>query len=93
MACQKAFLNTFDNSVSDIADAGLLSDDNYIDDNVDMDTKAKSNLDENMTSKNDDDLCKNNPVTNIKELFQQVWNQTSCERLTKKVLKQTCRFF
>lgn len=36
-----------------------------------MDIEAKSNLNKNMTGKdNNDDFCKNDPMTNIEELFQ-----------------------
>lgn len=58
-----------------------------------MDVEAKSNPDENMTGKDDDDFCNEDSVTNIEELFQRVRDQTICEKLTKEVLKQTCRFF
>lgn len=69
MARYKVFSDTSDNSISDIADADLLSDDNYADSNIDIDAKAKSNSDENITGKSNDDLCKKNPVTNTEKLF------------------------
>lgn len=93
LARQKALSDTSDNSVGDTADAGVLGDDDYADGDVDMDAEAKSNPDEYMTGKDDDDLRDEDPVTNIEELFQQVRDQTACERLTKEVLEQTCRFF
>lgn len=34
-----------------------------------MNIKAKSNLDKIITNKNYDNISKNNPITNIKELF------------------------
>lgn len=70
LARQKTFSNTFNNSIGDTTDAGLLSDNNYTNGNIDMDAKAKSNLDENMTSKDDDDFCKKNFKINIEKLFQ-----------------------
>lgn len=52
-----------------------------------MDTKAKSNPDNNMIGKNKNDFCKNDLIFNIKNLFQQVRDLTACERLTKEVLE------
>ncbi len=62
----------------------------HINSNIDMDTEAKSNPDEDMTSNN---LLEENFRINIEDLFQQVQDQTACERLTRDVLKQTCSFF
>ncbi len=62
-----------------------LSDDSpaHIDSDIDMDTEAKSNPDEDMTG---DNLLEENSGINIEDLFQQVRDQTSCERLTRDVL-------
>lgn len=70
LACQKALLDISDNLVSDIADVGFLGDNNYANGNIHKDTEAKSNPDENITGKNNDDLCKKDHVTKIEELFQ-----------------------
>ena len=70
-----------------------LLDDNsplYINNNIDINTKATSNPDEDMTSNN---LLKKNSRINIEDLFQWVQDQTACKRLTKDVLEQTCSFF
>lgn len=72
MTCQKALLITSDYFVSDIADASLLGNNNYKDNNVDINSKANSNSDENMTGKNDDNFFQGDFVTHIEELFQQV---------------------
>ena len=48
------------NLVGDNAESGLLSNNNAVDGNTNMDTKAKSNPDNNMTSKDDNDFCKDN---------------------------------
>ncbi len=55
----------------DLLNDDLLSDDSptYIDSDIDMDTKAKSNLDEDMTGNK---VLKKNSGINIKDLFQQV---------------------
>ena len=45
----------------------------YIDSNINMDTKAKSNPDEDMTDKN---LLKENSRINIEDLFQQFQDPT-----------------
>lgn len=70
----------------------LLSNNNlaHIDNKTNIDTKAKFNLNKDITDSN---LYKKNSKMNIEELFQQVRDQTICKRLTKKVLEQTCRFF
>ena len=70
LVCQKTFLDTSNNLLGDNAESGLLGDNNAVDDNIDMDTKAKLNLDYNMTSKNDKNFCKNDPMINIEDLFQ-----------------------
>ena len=93
LACQKTFSDISNNLLDDNTKSGLLGDDNAIDGDVDMDTKAKSNLDDNKTGKNDKDFYKNDPIINIEDLFQQVQDQTQCERLTREVLEQTYRFF
>ncbi len=69
-----------------------LSDDSptYINSNINMDTEAKSNPDEDMTG---DNLLEENSGINIEDLFQQVQDQTACKRLTRDVLEQTCSFF
>lgn len=69
LARQKTLLNTFNNFISDIANTSLLGANNYANSNIDMDTKAKLNSDKNMTGKNNDDLCKENLITNIEKLF------------------------
>lgn len=46
LAHQKALSDTSDNSVGDIADAGVLDDDDYAEGKVDIDVEAKSNPDE-----------------------------------------------
>ncbi len=85
--------DTGDNSLGD----NLLGDDPlgdgssvHIDSNINMDTEAKSNPDEDMT---DDNLLEENSGINIEDLFQQVRDQTACKRLTRDVLEQTCSFF
>lgn len=93
MAYQKIFLDTFDNLVSNNFDANLLNDNNFANGNINIDTKIKSNLDENMTAKHNNDFCKNDSVTNIEELFQHVNDQIAYKRLIKIVLEQTCRLF
>ena len=65
----------------------MLGDNNAIDSDVDIDTEANSNPDNNMTSKNDKNFCKNDPMIKIEDLFQQVQDQTACERLTREVLE------
>ena len=69
LARQKVLSDTSDSSVSDTADASVLGDDNYADSDVDMNAEAKSNPDEYMTGKNNDDLRDEDYVTNIEELF------------------------
>lgn len=72
---------------------GCLGNNNLADGNFDMDTKTKSILDENMTGKDNNNFCKDDLVTNIEDLFQQVRDQTACEKLTREVLEQNCSFF
>ena len=72
-------LKYFDNSIKEDAgnnllDNNLLSDDPlsnnsliYINSNINMDSKAKLNFDENMTNNN---LLEKNSGINIKDLFQ-----------------------
>ncbi len=69
-----------------------LSDDSHahIDSDIDIDTEAKLNPDEDMTG---DNLLEENSGINIKDLFQQVRDQTAYERLTRDVLEQTYSFF
>ena len=71
----------------------MLDDNNAVDSNVDIDTEAKTNPNDNKTGKDNKDFCKNDSMINIEDLFQQVRNQTACEKLTSKVLEQTYRFF
>ena len=52
--------------------SGLLNDDNAIDGDVNMDIEAKSNLNDNMTDKYNENFCKNDLMINIEDLFQQV---------------------
>ena len=72
LARRKIFSDTSNNLIGNNAESGSLSDDNSVDGNVDIDTEMKSNLDDNMTGKNDDDFCKDDLIFNIKDLFQQV---------------------
>ncbi len=76
----------------DLLDDDPLSDDSpaHINSNIDMDTKAKSNPDEDMTG---DNLLEENSGINIEELFQQVRDQTIYEKFTRDILEQTCSFF
>lgn len=81
-----------DDSIKEGARDDLLSDNNpkHINNDIDMDTKAQSNLHEDMISSN---LYKRNSGINIKDLFQQLQEQIAYKRLTKKVLEQTCNIF
>lgn len=72
LAHQKNFSNTSNNLLDDNAKSSSLNDDNIVDGNVDIDTKAKSNFDNNITGKNNKNFCKNDPMFNIEDLFQQV---------------------
>lgn len=56
----------------------------HINSDIDMDTEAKSNPDKDMISSN---LLEENSEINIEDLFQQVWDQTACKKLTKDVLE------
>lgn len=56
----------------------------YIDSNINIDIKTKSNLDEDMTDSN---LLEELFGINIKNLFQQVRDQTVCKKLTREVLE------
>lgn len=94
MKCQKILLDTFDALVDNTANAGWSNDDNLTNSNIDMDTKIKSNFDENIIGKNNNDnFCKNDLVIDIKELFQQVKDQIACKKPRKKSLKQTYKIF
>lgn len=64
----------------------LLSDNNFahIDNDTNIDTEAKFNFNKDITNSN---LYKKNSGINIKELFQQVRDQTIYEKLIKKVLE------
>lgn len=70
MADQKTFLNIFHNLVGDIANANLLGDNMSTNGNVYINIEAKLNPNENITSKNNNNLCKENTMTNIEKLFQ-----------------------
>lgn len=72
LAHQKTFLNTSKNSVGNNADAGLLDNNNCANSNVYINVEEKFNFDENMTSKDNNNLYKDDFVTNIKKLFQQI---------------------
>ena len=72
LARRKTFSDTSDDLLDDNAESGSLGDDNAVDGDVDMDTEAKSNPDDNKTGKDDEDFCKNDPMINIEDLFQQV---------------------
>lgn len=74
LACWKTFLDTSNNLLGDNAESDLLSDNNAIDSNVNMDIEAKSNPDNNITGKNYEDFCKNDSMINIEVLFHQVWD-------------------
>ncbi len=79
LACQKSILKYFDNSVEEDVGDDLFGDnllgDNplgndspaHINSNIDMDTEAKSNPDEDMTGVN---LLEENSGINIENLFQ-----------------------
>lgn len=71
LVCQKTLSDISNNLVNNIVNIGLLSNNNYVDNNVDIDAKAKSNLDENMTGNNNNDLFKKHSMINIEKLFQQ----------------------
>lgn len=60
LACQKFFLDTFNDLINANTKSSLLSDNSAIDDNVNIDTKVKSNPHDNMISKNNNDFCENN---------------------------------
>ncbi len=99
---QKSMLKYSDDFVKEDADDNLLGDDSlgddplgdnspvHIDSDIDMDTEAKSNFDEDIT---DDNLLEEKSGINIEDLFQQIRDQTACERLTRDILEQTCSFF
>lgn len=70
LACQKTFSNTFNNLVGDNTKSGLLGNNNIIDINIDIDSKVKSNLDDNITCKNNNDFCKDDSIINIENLFK-----------------------
>lgn len=80
--------DTVDNSLGD----NMLGDNSlaYINNNIDMDTGAKSNPDKEMTGSN---FLEENSGISIENLFQRVQEQTTSKRLTRNILKQTCRFF
>lgn len=70
LARQNTMLDTSDNLVGDNINAGLLSDNDLSHGNINMDTKAKSNLDENITDKdNMNELCKDDLGITIENLF------------------------
>lgn len=70
LAYQKTFLDTFNASMNNNANTGLLNNNNSAKSNIDINIKAKSNLDKNLTSSNNnDDFCKNDLVTNIEEFL------------------------
>ncbi|MCJ1348829.1 hypothetical protein MMC31_007062 [Peltigera leucophlebia] len=77
LARRQTFSDTSDDLEGDNAKSGLLGDDNAVDGDVDIDTKAKSNPDDNMTGKDDDDFREDDPIINIENLFQQVRDQTA----------------
>lgn len=43
---------------------------NFADSNINIDIKKKLNFDDNITGKNNNTLCKNNLMTNIKIYFR-----------------------
>ncbi len=76
LACRKSILKYSDDSVEEDTDDDSLADnllgDNspaHIDSNINIDTKAKSNPDENMT---DNNLLEKNSGINNEDSFQQV---------------------
>lgn len=69
LACQKTFLDIFNNSLTDNFDFGLLVNNNFIDGKIDINTKIKSNLEKNMTYNIKNNFCKYNFITNIKEFL------------------------
>ena len=62
----------------------LLGDNNpaHIDSNINMDTKAKSNLNKDMIGNN---LLEENSGINVENLFQQVQDQTTYKRLIRDI--------
>lgn len=92
LAHQKSISKYSNNLIDESAGGNLLGNNNlaYINSDIHINTKVKSNLDENMTG---DNLHKKYSEMNIKNLFQQIRDQILCERLTREVLKQTCHFF
>lgn len=102
LACWKSMLKYLDDSIEESAGDNLLVDNllgnnllgdknlAHINSNINMDTKAKLNLDKDMSGGN---FLEKNFGINIENLFQQVWKQIACKRLTKEVLKQTYNFF
>ena len=56
----------------------------HINSNIDIDIKAKLNLNKDMTNSK---FYEENSEINIKDLFQHVHDQIICKRLTRKILK------
>lgn len=69
---QKTLLVTSNNLINEIVYASLLDDKNYANNNIDINTKVKSNLDNNTTGKNNNIFCKNDFTIYIEKLFQQI---------------------
>lgn len=59
----------------------------YINNNIDINTKTKSNSDKDIIDSN---FLKKNSKINIENVFQQVQDQTAYKRLIKKVLQNIC---
>ena len=70
----------------DLLSDNLLSDNNsaYINSNIHIDTKVKSNPDKNIIGGK---FLEKNFRINIKDLFQYIRNQTTYKKLTKNLLK------
>ena len=102
MICWKSILKYLDNSLKENVGDNLLSNNSlsdsllgdknltYINRNINIGTKAKSNSSEDIASSN---LFEKNSEINIEDLFQQVQDLTIYKRLIRKVLEQTCSFF
>lgn len=69
MAYWTALSDIFDNLIDNNIKVSFLDDDNFTDGNVNIDSKANLNFNKNIISKNNDNLRKNNSMTNIEKLF------------------------
>lgn len=69
LAYQKPFLNISNNLVGNNSKSSLLNDDNIVNNNIDMDTKAKPNPNDNMTGKNYNNFYKDGLLISIETCF------------------------